>query len=408
MKRINVQEFWVYMYINGRYVKCAKLIITQTEFEIKYLDEYLESKYFIAIDPQNLGPYSRSFKNTELFGAIRDSAPDFWGRELLNRKFQVLELNEIEYVFANNLEHVGALAFSPIKYDVPMKLTKNGWIHHETKSIKIEQIIEQTELMIQDIDGERLRELFEHGPTLGGGRPKVSLTLGEKIYLAKYGTSLDSIPEQKIEYATMNMARELKLNVPKINLSKHLDRDVFMIERFDRFYENGVFQKMHFISALSLCEWHEFGTPDWSYPVLCDYIHKTGNSELEIKRDLIELFRRVAFNIAVNNNDDHPRNHGLLHQNGKWRLSPLYDVLPKAVRGETFTLAMEIGIYGREASKRNLLSSAKYFLLKETEASLLINEINHFVLKNWRKYFKESGIKDSIVNQFENAMRLKE
>jgi serine/threonine-protein kinase HipA len=402
-----MQEFWIYMFSNGQYENCAKLTITENSFEIKYCDDYLKSKNFIAIDPQNMGPYSKVFKNHDLFGALRDSAPDYWGRELLKRKFQVSELNEIEYVFANNLEHVGALAYSPIKYDTPMRLEKEGWGHHKTKKIEIEQIIEQTELMIKDSDGERLKELFDYGPTLGGGRPKVSLTIDDKCYLAKYGTSLDSIPEQRIEYATMKMASDMGLNVPTILLSKHLERDVFFIERFDRFYQDGNLQRLHFISALSLCDWHEYGTADWSYPVFCESIQKTGNSKEEIVQDLRELFRRVAFNIAVNNNDDHPRNHGLLHKNGVWRLSPLYDVVPKAMRGETFTTAMSIGIYEREASKRNLLSSAKYFQLHHSEAYQLIDEIYEFVQKNWRQYFQKAGVKDDIIDQFENAMRLK-
>lgn len=395
------------MFIESDYVKCAKLSISENGFEIKYLDEYLKSRRFIAIDPQNIGPYSKGFKNEELFGAIRDSAPDYWGRELLNRKFQVSELNEIEYVFANNLEHVGALAYSPLNYDVPMKLEKNGWVKHKIKKIEIEKIIEQTEFMLKDMDDEKLKELFEYGPTLGGGKPKVSFTVDDKLYLAKYGTSLDSTPEQKIEYAAMKMATDLGLKVPSIMLSKHLDRDVFMIERFDRFYSNSELQRLHFISALSLCDWHEFGMSDWSYPVLCEYIQKTGHSEVEIKEDLKELFRRVAYNIAINNNDDHPRNHGLLCKKNRWKLSPLYDVVPKAIMGETFTTAMSIGIYQREASKRNLLSAAKYFQLGGTEASKLIDEINEFVQVNWKQYFKAAGIKDSITNQFENSMRLK-
>lgn len=402
-----MQEYWIYMFVKGDYVRCAKLSISETSFKIKYLDEYLQSKNFIAIDPQNIGPYSKIFQNDELFSAIRDSAPDYWGRELLNRKFQVTELTEIEYVFANNLEHVGALAYSPLQYNVPMKLERDGWVNHTVHQIEIDQIIEQTELMIQDVDKERLKELFEHGPTLGGGKPKVSLMIDNKIYLAKYGTSLDSTPEQKIEYATMKMASDLGLDVPNIKLTKHLGRDVFMIERFDRFYSNDQLHRLHFISALSLCDWHEFGMPDWSYPVFCDYIRKTSNSELETSADLKELFRRVAFNIAVNNNDDHPRNHGLLNKDGKWRLAPLYDVVPKAIKGETFTMAMSLGIYEREASKRNLLSSAKYFQLSESVAGQLIGEINNFVQKNWKKYFKDARINDSTIAQFENAMRVK-
>lgn len=399
-----MQEFWIYMFIEGEYVKCAKLSVSEQGFQLKYNDEYLQSDEMILIDPQNLGPYSKSFFSEDLFGAIRDSAPDYWGRELLNRKFQVSELNELEYVFANNLEHVGALAYSPVKYDVPMKLEKSGWVPHKSKKIEIEQIIEQTELMIKDIDGVKLKELFEYGPTLGGGRPKVSLYFEDELYLAKYGTSLDSTPEQKIEYATMKMAKDLGLNVPKIRLSRHLERDVFMIQRFDRKNSKRGMNRLHFISALSLCNWHEYGTRDWSYPVLAEHIKKSGNTSEQIALDLKELYRRIAFNIAVNNNDDHPRNHGLLYEKGAWRLSPLYDVVPKAIRGETFTMAMTIGVYEREASKRNLLSSAKYFGLDESAAEKIIDETNDFIENKWRLYFKNAGLSQSVIKQFVNSI----
>lgn len=395
------------MHIEGEYVKCAKLTITENDYQISYEGDYLELKHSIAIDPQNLPLYSRVETSDELFGSITDSAPDFWGRELLNRKFKTSELSEIEYVVANGLEHVGALAFSPVKFDTPMKLTLDGWIPHKKSNAVLEQIMEQTELMLKDVDGEKLKELFEYGPTLGGGKPKVSLVLDNRIYLAKYGTSQDSTPEQKIEFATMRMARDIGFNIPMINLSKHLNRDVYMIERFDRKIQSGSMKRYHFVSALSLCGWHEFGKGDWSYPVFCDFLRKAGSKEDEIRADLKELFKRIAFNIAVNNNDDHPRNHGLLCKNGKWRLSPLYDVVPKAIGGETFTMAMTIGLHGTEASKKNLLTSARYFEINDDEAELIIDDVNNFVSENWREYFNSAGIKAEIIDRFENAMRIK-
>lgn len=402
-----VQEFWVYLFVDDDYVKCAKLVVSEKSYQLTYLQEYLDLENGIAIDPHNLPLYSKKFESSELFGALRDSAPDYWGRELLKRKFQVSDLNDLEYVLANNLEHVGALAYSPIKNNVPMKLEKSGWVPHQLKHIKIEKIIEQTELMIKDIDGEKLKELFEYGPTLGGGKPKISLAMDGQIYLAKYGTSLDSIPEQKIEFATMRMAKELGLNVPEIKLSKHANRDVFFIKRFDREYQSGKLRRYHFVSSLSLCDWHEFGSSDWSYPIFCDFIQKTGSCDKTIKEDLRELFRRVAFNIAVNNNDDHPRNHGLLYKNKEWRLSPLYDVVPKAIKGEVFTMAMSLGLYDREASKRNLLSAANYFKISKQDGEELIDDINAFVQKKWKAYFSQAGINESVIIQFENAMKIK-
>jgi serine/threonine-protein kinase HipA len=402
-----MQEFWIYMYIGHEYVKCAKLTVTEEEYELEYEQSYLDFEDRIDIDPQNLPTYSRKFEATELFNSLLDSAPDFWGQQLLNKKFNEPELSDLEYVLANGLEHVGALAYSSIKDDQPMQLTKEGWKSHKKKQAVLEQIIEQTELMIKDADGNKLKELFDLGPTLGGGRPKVSITLDGKFYLAKYGTSLDSLPEQKIEYATMKMAKDIGLNVPDIKISEHSGRSVFMIERFDRCISDGNLMRFHFISALSVCGWFVNWPRDWSYPVFCEFVRKAGNSEREIKEDLRELFKRVAFNIAVNNDDDHPRNHGLLYKDKKWRLAPLYDVFPKPSSTRSFMIAMSLGNHHREASKKNLMSAIKYFELEESEALKIIDDINNFVSERWKHYFREQSINEDVIRMYENAFTIK-
>jgi serine/threonine-protein kinase HipA len=402
-----MQEFWIYIYIDDKYVKCAKLSVSEEEFALEYIAEYLKLDSRIDIDPQNLPAYGKKYESDELFTSLLDSAPDFWGRELLNKKFNRVELNEIEYVLANGLEHVGALAYSAIDVDQPMQLTSKKWVPHRNERVDIEEIMNQTEMMIHDADESKLKELFEVGPTLGGGKPKVPMVIDGKYYLSKYGTSLDTLPEQQIEYATMLMAADVGLDVPEIRISKHSGRRVFMIERFDRKIVAGNLKRYHFVSALSLCDWYANWAKDWSYPVFCEYIRKAGNDKDEIKHDLKELFKRIAFNIAVNNDDDHPRNHGLLCRNGKWRLSPLYDVFPKASRTVTFMMAMAIGDKHREASKSNLMSSVKNFDLEIKEAEEIIDSINHFVVKNWKKYFREQDIKEDIIKKYENAFSLK-
>lgn len=403
-----MQEFGVYLFIGESYVRCAQLTVTEQGYELQYEKDYLELEAAVPIDPQNLPLYAGPFKSEELFGALRDSAPDYWGRELLHRKFQVAELSELEYVFASGLEHVGALAYSPLKFDQPKRLTPRGWRDPHSEPVVIEQIIEQTEILVKDWDGEKLKELFEYGPTLGGGKPKVNMQVHGQLYLAKYGTSLDTIPEQRIEYATMKMAKDLGLHVTHMELAQHAGRDVFLLKRFDRHVKEKKVFRRHFVSALSLCQWHEFGSSEWSYPVFCEFIRKSGFNETQIQEDLAELFKRIAFNIAVNNNDDHPRNHGLLCDESKqWRLSPLYDVVPKATVGGVFTLAMVVGRYEKEASKRNLLSSHSYFELDFHQAEQIIDEVNDFVQTHWRESFKSAGISDTVIQTFANAMKVK-
>jgi hypothetical protein len=122
-----MQEFWIYMCIGHEYVKCAKLTVTEDEYELEYEQSYLDLEERIDIDPQNLPTYGRKFEASELFTSILDSAPDYWGQQLLNKKFNVPEMNDLEYVLANGLEHVGALAYSSITDNEPMQLTREGW-----------------------------------------------------------------------------------------------------------------------------------------------------------------------------------------------------------------------------------------------------------------------------------------
>ena len=396
-----MKEFWIYICIDDQFAKCAKLIFNNDNYELKYEASYLALVNKVDIDPQNLPAYTRTYKSDDLFTSILDSAPDFWGKQLLNKKFNVDELSDLEYVLANGLEHVGALAFSPIDEDEPMQLTKDGWKPHKKKVVDIEQIMEQTELMIKDVDGEKLKELFEYGPTLGGGKPKVSLQADSKFYLAKYGTSLDTLPEQQIEYAVMKMGTDIGLNVPEIKITSHRGRNVYMIERFDREIADNKINRSHFVSSLSICDWYVGDPRDWSYPKFCERIKQRSSNS---KEDLKELFTRIAFNIAVNNDDDHPRNHGLLCKDGEWRLSPLYDVFPKpTISKETFIMAMAIGDYHREGSKRNLMSAIEHFDLSADEAGIIIDKINDFVTANWKDYFRNQGINETVIKKYENA-----
>lgn len=398
-----MERYYVYIFIAGAYQKCALLSFDGSVYKLAYGSKYLLREDAIAIDPLNLPLYERTFESETIFGSIKDSAPDRWGRYLLEKRFS-RKLTEMEYILANGIDHVGALGFSPEEYNVPMRLTPAGYIQHSFDKISLELIMDQTEMVLKNEDDEeKLKELLNYGPSLGGARPKYSVHLNSAPYLAKYSISLDRRREPLIEYATMKMAKDLKLNVPDIKLSKIANRDVFYIKRFDRNEDD----RSPFISALSLCGWEENGYADWSYPVFCEALINIGKKKSQIENDLMELFRRIAFNIAVNNNDDHPRNHGVYFHHNIWRLSPLYDVVPMDSGSQNFSLAMEIGLNKREASRANLLSSCAYFKLEAQKADQLIDEIFQFVANNWRLYFKEAGLSDKEVASFENAMSIK-
>lgn len=399
-----LEKYYIYIFLNGNYQKCALLSYDGHVYRLAYGIQYLQREDAVPIDPLNLPLYEKTYESESVFGALKDSSPDRWGRYLLEKRFN-RSLTEIEYILANGLDHVGALAFSPVNYEFPMRLTPSGYVPHFTDQISLELIINQTEIALKnEEDKEKLRELLSYGPSLGGARPKYSIVSQGKSYIAKYSISQDTRREPLIEFATMRLAKDIGLNVPEIKIGKASNRDVFYTERFDR---GGGVSKNPFVSALSLCAWDEGDYQIWSYLIFVESLIKVGKSENIIKQDLAELFKRIAFNIAVNNDDDHPKNHGVLYKDGQWRLSPLYDVVPKDSQTQSFRLAMELGLRKKEASKSNLISVHSYFKLNEVEASKIINDVFDSVSKKWEKYFREAGLREDEIKRFKNAMSYK-
>ncbi len=127
----------------------------------------------------------------------------------------------------------------------------------------------------------------------------------------------------------------------------------------------------------------------WSYPLLADNLRRWSDKP---EADCAELFRRMVFNAAVTNNDDHPRNHALLRRPKGWRLSPAYDLVPTPlVSLERRDLALTVGNYGRTTSLYNLLSQAGRFGLSNEDARKEIDQIVA-VARQWRESFFACGV----------------
>lgn len=158
---------------------------------------------------------------------------------------------------------------------------------------------------------------------------------------------------QRVEFATLNLARRCGLNVTQARLETVGASDVLMLERFDRQYEETRTDKGYLrfglVSGLTVldCGDSHLDRARWSYP-LADNLRRWSDKP---EADCAELFRRMVFNAAVTNNDDHPRNRPLLRRHKGWRLSPAYDLVPApVVSQERRDLALTVGRLGRTAS----------------------------------------------------------
>lgn len=375
-----------------------------------YGRRYLKRTDRIPVDPVALPLHdagtSRTFRTEEgfaVFGGIRDAAPDGWGQYLMYKAMGDRLPSEIDLILASGEHRVGALSFGPTPVQ-PQRITPWGDGPVPGEEFTLEELTEAAE-RAQHVDAleENLRALLTAGSSLGGARPKAATTFGEQPWIAKFQKRGDSFPECRVELATMRLAAECGLDVPSLDFRSVLDRDVYLIERFDRIPHGNWLERRPFASGLTMLGAHESEVSSYSYADLAGVTRQYGT---QVRKDLYELFRRMVLNILVTNDDDHLRNHGFLFDGGGWRLSPLYDVVPKPQLGLERRLVLGVGPDGRNATLENALAGAAVFDLGHDEASAIVDEMRRIVAGRWKILYADAGISGADCARFATCFRL--
>lgn len=300
-----------------------------------YGARYLQRPDRLAIDPVMLplplpnapAPTYRTEPGFALFNGLRDAAPDGWGRYLMDKAAGAAPLDEFDYLMASGDDRIGALAFGDDPQEGPRRRAPWGADAAPGERVDL-AVLAEAAARAYDVDrlDPGLRRLLEAGSSLGGARPKAMTEIDGKPWIAKFPAKDDTFPIGRAEYATMSLATACGLAAPPIRLIEVYGRDVYLIQRFDR---GEAPDRTPFVSGLTLLGAHESEVTRYSYADLATQLRLFGSMP---EADLRELFRRMVFNILVLNDDDHLRNHGFLHDGQGWRLSPLYDVVPKPQR----------------------------------------------------------------------------
>jgi serine/threonine-protein kinase HipA len=227
----------------------------------------------------------------------------------------------------------------------------------------------------------------------------------QAIWLAKLPEKADRWNMQRVEYATLALARAAGLNVCDARIETVGHQDVLLLRRFDRAWnpDARAYARYGLVSGLTVLDAEEGyqGRDRWSYLLLADELRRwSGNPDADRR----ELFRRMVFNAMVTNNDDHPRNHALLHKEGQWRLSPAYDILPAPMLSqERRDLALEAGSFGRAAGVYNLITRPQAFGLSSQDAMAEISRMRAIV-GNWRNIFQQHGVSAKDIELMEQAI----
>ena len=403
---------YVFLWRAGEWVPAGLLSIHPHEREgsarFAYGRHYLERADRIAIDPVSLPLPARgtdieyvTATGLALFGAIDDATPDRWGQYLMYKAMRDRLPGIADLVLASGDHRVGALAFGPTSLR-PERIMPWGDEPPTGEHVSLGELAQAAERAqtVDELD-PRLRGLLDAATSLGGARPKAATDIGGAPWIAKFPRRQDTFPECRVELATMRLAASCGLDVPELGFEVVFDRDIYLIRRFDRPADAPI-DRLPFVSGLTMVAAHENESPQFAYADLAAAIRRHGT---RVRRDLHELFERMAFNVLVTNDDDHLRNHGFLHDGKGWNLSPLYDVVPKPQVGQERRLALGVGASGRDATLANVLSGARHFDLTDDEARARVLRLARLVYSGWEAAFRDAGISPADRARFATCFR---
>lgn len=302
---------------------------------------------------------------------LRDAGPDAWGqRVILARRLGHLDasadtgaLSTLTYLLESGSDRIGGLDF---------KSSASDYIPRSADHPTLEQMQDAAErLNAGEALPPALADALLRGTSIGGARPKVTLldSDGHPV-IAKLSTQ-DPYPSVKFEAAAMALADRVGIDVAPTRLIRSSDRNVLLVDRFDR---PGGGQRKLVVSALTILGLDELtGARYGSYVHLADQIRARFRDPIPT---LTEMFRRVVFNVCVSNSDDHARNHSAFWD-GEWlTLTPAYDIAPGLRSGDTSAQAMALTRDGRRASRLTLCrESARDYLLDPDQANRVIDEV---------------------------------
>lgn len=327
-----------------------------------------------------------------LAGVFADAAPDSWGRRLLERAYGN-GLSEFEYLTLSDDQYrQGALRFLDNKGDI----IRGNATDAVPRVVDLEAItaIARAYEQGKEISAADMQALAGAGGS-GGARPKANVRDGETLWLAKFTSVHDQKPIERVEVATLRMAKACGIRAPEVRLELgDTPFPVALIQRFDRRSS----ARIPYISARTALG--KTSTELGSYTEIVDFMRAHAADPMA---DFRELYLRLIFTILVSNKDDHLKNHGFLYVGeGRWRLSPVFDVNPAPDRNPHLeTAILEGGSHNRSISLA--LQSCPFFEIEEEDARQMIRDTAQHIADKWRDALRDVGVSGSLARDYEAA-----
>jgi len=381
-----------------RYVGALKLVSAGKGVSLHYAPDWLANGFALSedlplVDVEYLPPGRLEADAQRAVGAVDDARPDRWGQKVIRFVDKPKRLSLMEYLYYAGDDRFGALGVStsPSAYS-PRAGSPLPRLGQAQQLSEVAAKIEASE----PITAVEARIIAGGGSPLGGAKPKALIDIDGEQWVLKFFNN-EPVDTPLVEHATMTLAKRAGITVAETQVIRLADANAVAVRRFDR--EQG--QRIHSISAGTAIRaaTASGNEPEMGYPELARILRRIGITQDDLnQRDARELFRRMVFNILVDNTDDHEKNHSLLvanpFGNGRLQLAPAYDVLPTN-SGQGYQ-EFVCGADGREATLENAMSQCDAFGLLPAVAAAEVAAVIDIV-NTWQEHFAHAGVSERDI-----------
>jgi serine/threonine-protein kinase HipA len=356
------------------------MVRTSRGVSLRYASSWLERGFALSEDlPLVAGELFPVARDTAV-GAVDDARPDRWGERVIKFLDKPPRLSPLEYLYFAGDDRFGALGVSTLSKAYRPRRTRPLPTLADTPAVHL--LIRK--VLANEPISEHEQRLIAPGVTMGGARPKALLYIDGEPWIVKFADG-DPVDTPLIEHAAMTLTRAANIRAAETMPIKLVDGHAIAIKRFDRTGR----RRVHALSAKVALK---AAAAELGYPELAQLLRRRGVSAGGVNRaQMRELFRRMVFNILIDNTDDHEKNHVVLVDDAQaYELAPAFDVLPS---GHALGYQqMRVGAAQTDATLENALSMCTSFGLDTDEAAREVRLVIG-VIDRWKEHFRSCGVR---------------
>jgi serine/threonine-protein kinase HipA len=346
---------------------------------LRYADSWIDHGFALSEDLPLVAEELLPPTKDTAAGAVDDARPDRWGERVIRFLDKPPRLSLLEYLYFAGDDRFGTLGVSTSGTTYLPRRT--GPLPKLADAATIQELVRK--VLANEPIPDHERRLISPGVTMGGARPKALLEIDGEQWVVKFADG-DPTDAPLIEHASMTLSNAAGIRAAETSAIRLVDGHAVAIKRFDRLGK----RRVHALSANVALK---AAGEELGYPELAQLLRRRGVVERGVNlQQMHELFRRMVFNILLDNTDDHEKNHVLLVDDAQsYQLAPAFDVLPA---GQALGYQqMRVGVDHADSTLANAMSMCTSFGLKRDAAAREVRRVIA-VVERWQKHFRSCGV----------------